>query len=96
MAEPDGYDDGLSHDETPDCIQPRPSRSRRSGVILSGGSQESEAILMDLVKAAPRRSSIIKVNNNIFDTAVVFKRLNRSEDINKPSWNGTEKSQIVT
>lgn len=51
---------------------------------------------MDLVKAAPRRSSIIKVNNNIFDTAVVFKCLNRSEDINKRSWNGTEKSQIVT
>lgn len=96
MAEPDGYDDELSHDETPDCIQPRASRSRRSGVILSGGSQDSEAILMDLVKAAPRRSSIIKVNNNIYDTAVVFKCFSRWEIINKHSWKGTEKWQIVT
>uniref|UniRef100_A0A3Q2CCA7 Uncharacterized protein n=1 Tax=Cyprinodon variegatus TaxID=28743 RepID=A0A3Q2CCA7_CYPVA len=39
------------------------SRGRRSGVILpgGGGGQDSDTILLESVKAAPRRSSIIKV-----------------------------------
>uniref|UniRef100_A0A8C6KRC4 Uncharacterized protein n=1 Tax=Nothobranchius furzeri TaxID=105023 RepID=A0A8C6KRC4_NOTFU len=37
------------------CFSPR---GRRSGVILPG--QETDSILLENVKAAPRRSSIIK------------------------------------
>ncbi|XP_076011684.1 inactive phospholipase C-like protein 1 [Genypterus blacodes] len=57
MSERDGYGDG---DGAPDCIPPRVSRGRRSGVILPGGGQDSDIILLESVKAAPRRSSIIK------------------------------------
>lgn len=63
MSERDGYGDGLCSDGAPDCIPPRASRGRRSGVILPGGGQDAETILLDSVKAAPRRSSIIKVQN---------------------------------
>lgn len=60
MSERDGYGDS---DGAPDCIPPRASRGRRSGVILpGGGGQDSDTILLESVKAAPRRSSIIKVN----------------------------------
>ncbi|KAM8748996.1 inactive phospholipase C-like protein 1 [Acanthopagrus schlegelii] len=57
MSERDGYGDG---DGAPDCIPSRASRGRRSGVILPGGSQDSDTVLLESVKAAPRRSSIIK------------------------------------
>uniref|UniRef100_A0A3Q3G765 Phosphoinositide phospholipase C n=1 Tax=Labrus bergylta TaxID=56723 RepID=A0A3Q3G765_9LABR len=53
----DGYGDS---DAAPDCIPPRASRGRRSGVILPGGGQDTDTILLESVKAAPRRSSIIK------------------------------------
>ncbi|KAF7216245.1 inactive phospholipase C-like protein 1 [Nothobranchius furzeri] len=58
MSERDGCGDGLSSDGAPDCIPPRAPRGRRSGVILPG--QETDSILLENVKAAPRRSSIIK------------------------------------
>ncbi|KAM7380205.1 hypothetical protein PAMP_003518 [Pampus punctatissimus] len=64
MSERDGYGDGLCSDGAPDCIPPRVSRGRRSGVILpgggGGGGQDTDTILLESVKAAPRRSSIIK------------------------------------
>ncbi|XP_059198706.1 inactive phospholipase C-like protein 1 [Centropristis striata] len=60
MSERDGYGDGLCSDGAPDCPPPRAPRGRRSGVILPGGGQDSDTILLDAVKAAPRRSSIIK------------------------------------
>nr|XP_046259083.1 inactive phospholipase C-like protein 1 [Scatophagus argus] len=60
MSERDGYGEGLCSDGAPDCIPPRASRGRRSGVILPGGGQDTDTILLDSVKAAPRRSSIIK------------------------------------
>ncbi|XP_056291995.1 inactive phospholipase C-like protein 1 [Pseudoliparis swirei] len=60
MSERDGNGDGLSGDGAPDFIPPRVSRGQRSGVILPGGGQDTDAVLLDSVKAAPRRSSIIK------------------------------------
>ncbi|KAM4558193.1 inactive phospholipase C-like protein 1 [Odontesthes bonariensis] len=58
MSERDGCGDG---DGAPDFIPPRAPRGRRSGVILpGGGGQDSDTILLESVKAAPRRSSIIK------------------------------------
>ncbi|XP_054642537.1 inactive phospholipase C-like protein 1 [Dunckerocampus dactyliophorus] len=49
------------NDGAPDFIPARVSRGRRSGVILpGGGGQDAETILLESVKAAPRRSSIIK------------------------------------
>uniref|UniRef100_A0A8C3A6T0 Phosphoinositide phospholipase C n=1 Tax=Cyclopterus lumpus TaxID=8103 RepID=A0A8C3A6T0_CYCLU len=60
MSERDGNGDGLCGDAAPDFIPPRASRGRRSGVILPGGGQDTDAILLDSVRAAPRRSSIIK------------------------------------
>ena len=67
MSERDGYGDS---DAAPvDCIPPRASRGRRSGVILpGGGGQDTDTILLDTVKAAPRRSSIIKVKNSKVDS----------------------------
>lgn len=64
MSERDGFGDGLCSDGAPDCMPPRVSRGRRSGVILpgGGGGQDTDTILLESVKAAPRRSSIIKVN----------------------------------
>ncbi|KAF1382984.1 hypothetical protein PFLUV_G00149500 [Perca fluviatilis] len=59
MSERDG--DGLCSDGAPEFVPPRASRGRRSGVILPGGGQDTDTILLDSVKAAPRRSSIIKV-----------------------------------
>eukprot|EP00064_Thunnus_orientalis_P008266 superscaffoldBa00000973_g8289 len=65
MSERDGFGDGLCSDGAPDFIPPRASRGRRSGVILpgggGGGGQDTDTILLESVKAAPRRSSIIKV-----------------------------------
>uniref|UniRef100_G3P2U7 Phosphoinositide phospholipase C n=1 Tax=Gasterosteus aculeatus aculeatus TaxID=481459 RepID=G3P2U7_GASAC len=55
MSERDGNGDALCGDGAPDFVPPRASRGRRSGVI-----QDTDAILLDSVKAAPRRSSIIK------------------------------------
>ncbi|XP_051937703.1 inactive phospholipase C-like protein 1 [Hippocampus zosterae] len=53
--------DGLCSDGAPDSIPARVSRGRRSGVVLpGGGSQDPETTLLESVKAAPRRSSIIK------------------------------------
>uniref|UniRef100_A0A3B3ZZC4 Uncharacterized protein n=1 Tax=Periophthalmus magnuspinnatus TaxID=409849 RepID=A0A3B3ZZC4_9GOBI len=52
---------GLCSDGAPDCIPPRASRGRRSGVIVPGGGQDTDTILLESVKAAPRRSSIIKL-----------------------------------
>ncbi|TNN61870.1 hypothetical protein EYF80_027886 [Liparis tanakae] len=66
MSERDGNGDGLSGDGAPDFIPPRVSRGRRSGVILPGGGQDADAVLLESVKAAPRRSSIIKVFNVYF------------------------------
>ncbi|KAJ0005424.1 hypothetical protein NQD34_015318 [Periophthalmus magnuspinnatus] len=60
MSERDGFGDGLCSDGAPDCIPPRASRGRRSGVIVPGGGQDTDTILLESVKAAPRRSSIIK------------------------------------
>lgn len=61
MSERDGCGDGLCSDEAPDYIPQRAPRGRRSGVILPGGGQDTDTILLESVKAAPRRSSIIKV-----------------------------------
>uniref|UniRef100_A0A3Q3VQQ7 Uncharacterized protein n=1 Tax=Mola mola TaxID=94237 RepID=A0A3Q3VQQ7_MOLML len=66
MSERDGCGDGLYSDGVPDCIQPRASRGRRSGVILPGG-QDTDTVPLDSVKAAPRRSSIIKVRDSHSD-----------------------------
>uniref|UniRef100_A0A3P8UAE3 Phosphoinositide phospholipase C n=1 Tax=Amphiprion percula TaxID=161767 RepID=A0A3P8UAE3_AMPPE len=61
MSERDECGDGLCSDGAPDYIPTRASRGRRSGVILpGGGSQDTDTILLESVKAAPRRSSIIK------------------------------------
>ncbi|KAJ8283026.1 hypothetical protein COCON_G00055450 [Conger conger] len=66
MSDRECYGDGLCGDGAPEFHPGRASRAgRRSGVILpvaersSPGGQESE-ILLESVKAAPRRSSIIK------------------------------------
>uniref|UniRef100_A0A3Q4HFU9 Uncharacterized protein n=1 Tax=Neolamprologus brichardi TaxID=32507 RepID=A0A3Q4HFU9_NEOBR len=66
MSERDGCGDGLCSDEAPDYIPQRAPRGRRSGVILpgGGGGQDTDTILLESVKAAPRRSSIIKVDVN--------------------------------
>uniref|UniRef100_A0A4W4GWV1 Uncharacterized protein n=1 Tax=Electrophorus electricus TaxID=8005 RepID=A0A4W4GWV1_ELEEL len=60
----DCYGDGTCGDGAPDFVPPRASRGgRRSGVILppERESETPEAVLLESVKAAPRRSSIIKV-----------------------------------
>ncbi|KAJ3592255.1 hypothetical protein NHX12_007383 [Muraenolepis orangiensis] len=60
MTEPDGCGgDGLCSDGAPEVIPPRLSRGRRSGVVLPGGP-DTDALLLETVRAAPRRSSIIK------------------------------------
>lgn len=61
MSERDGCGDGQCSDGATDFIPPRASRARRSGVVPPGGGPDSDAILLESVKAAPRRSSIIKV-----------------------------------
>lgn len=62
MSERDASADGLCSDAAPDSIPPpRASRGRRSGVVLPAGGQDSDTFLLESVKAAPRRSSIIKV-----------------------------------
>uniref|UniRef100_A0A3P9H0N5 Phosphoinositide phospholipase C n=1 Tax=Oryzias latipes TaxID=8090 RepID=A0A3P9H0N5_ORYLA len=43
-------------DAAPDSVPPRASRGRRSGVV----GPDPDAVLLEAVKAAPRRSSIIK------------------------------------
>uniref|UniRef100_A0A8C6TG31 Uncharacterized protein n=1 Tax=Neogobius melanostomus TaxID=47308 RepID=A0A8C6TG31_9GOBI len=53
----DGFGDGLCSDGAPDCIPPRASRGRRSGVVVPGGGQDTDTILLESVKAAPRRST---------------------------------------
>lgn len=45
-------------DAAPDSVPPRASRGRRSGVV----GPDPDAVLLEAVKAAPRRSSIIKVS----------------------------------
>ncbi|XP_068602365.1 inactive phospholipase C-like protein 1 [Brachionichthys hirsutus] len=60
MSERDEFGDGLSSDGAPDFVAPRAPRGRRSGVTPPGGGQDADSILLDSVKAAPRRSSIIK------------------------------------
>ncbi|KAJ8352887.1 hypothetical protein SKAU_G00243630 [Synaphobranchus kaupii] len=67
MSERECYGDGLCGDGAPELHPGRASRAgRRSGVILpviersSPGCQDSETMLLEAVKAAPRRSSIIK------------------------------------
>ncbi|KAI9534457.1 hypothetical protein NQZ68_012690 [Dissostichus eleginoides] len=57
----DGNGDGLCSDGAPEYIPPRVSRGRRSGVTLPGGGDQ-DSIILESVRAAPRRSSIIKVN----------------------------------
>ncbi|XP_063070218.1 inactive phospholipase C-like protein 1 [Engraulis encrasicolus] len=48
-------------DASPEPLPARSSRGRRSGVILpTSASPDSESVLLEAVKAAPRRSSIIK------------------------------------
>uniref|UniRef100_A0A8C5HM10 Phosphoinositide phospholipase C n=1 Tax=Gouania willdenowi TaxID=441366 RepID=A0A8C5HM10_GOUWI len=55
MSELDGSGDA------PDFIPPRMPRGRRSGVVLPGGPEsDSDRVKLESVKAAPRRSSIIK------------------------------------
>lgn len=61
MSERDASADGLCSDAAADYIPPRASRGRRSGVILPAGGQDTDTFLLESVKAAPRRSSIIKV-----------------------------------
>lgn len=51
-------------DAAPDFIPPRASRGRRSGVVLPAGP-DPDAVLLEAVKAAPRRSSIIKVKSHL-------------------------------
>lgn len=63
MSERDASADGLCSDAAPDYIPPRASRGRRSGVILPASGQDTDTFLQDSVKAAPRRSSIIKVKS---------------------------------
>ncbi|XP_014029003.2 inactive phospholipase C-like protein 1 [Salmo salar] len=59
MSEQERYGDGLCDDGAPEIIPPRVSRTgRRSGVILPG--QDNDTIVLEAVRAAPRRSSIIK------------------------------------
>uniref|UniRef100_A0A8C7MER5 Phosphoinositide phospholipase C n=1 Tax=Oncorhynchus kisutch TaxID=8019 RepID=A0A8C7MER5_ONCKI len=59
MSEQERYGDGLCDDGAPEIIPPRASRTgRRSGVILPG--QDNDTIVLEAVRAAPRRSSIIK------------------------------------
>lgn len=60
MSDREGCGEGLCSDGVADCIQPRASGARRSGVILAGG-QDTDTAPLEPVKAAPRRSSIIKV-----------------------------------
>ncbi|XP_056892284.1 inactive phospholipase C-like protein 1 [Takifugu flavidus] len=60
MSERDACADGLCSDAAPDYIPPRASRGRRSGVILPAAAQDADTFLQESVKAAPRRSSIIK------------------------------------
>ncbi|XP_067371662.1 inactive phospholipase C-like protein 1 isoform X2 [Channa argus] len=60
MSDRDGCGDALCGDGATDCIPPRASRGRRSGVILPGGGQDQDTVLLESAKAAPRRSSIIK------------------------------------
>uniref|UniRef100_A0A8C8DF27 Uncharacterized protein n=1 Tax=Oryzias sinensis TaxID=183150 RepID=A0A8C8DF27_9TELE len=49
-------------DAAPDSVPPRASRGRRSGVV----GPDPDAVLLEAVKAAPRRSSIIKVKSAFF------------------------------
>ncbi|CAL8388005.1 unnamed protein product [Gadus morhua 'NCC'] len=61
MTERDGCGgDGLCSDGAPEVIPSRAARGRRSGVVLPGGGQDTDTILLETVRAAPRRSSIIK------------------------------------
>ncbi|KAG9335028.1 hypothetical protein JZ751_006169 [Albula glossodonta] len=71
MSERECYGDGQCGDGAPEFHPGRASRAgRRSGVILpmtersSPGGQDSETILLEAVKATPRRSSIIKPRAN--------------------------------
>lgn len=57
----ESYEDGVCGDGAPDFIPPRAIRSgRRSGLSVPLVERD-EAALLESVKAAPRRSSIIKV-----------------------------------
>ncbi|XP_068185280.1 inactive phospholipase C-like protein 1 isoform X2 [Antennarius striatus] len=73
MSDRDGFGDGLSNDGAPDFIPPRAPRGRRTGVILPGGGQDADTVVLDSAKAAPRRSSIIKVR-------LRFKEIQRSKE----------------
>lgn len=68
MSERDASADGLCSDAAPDYIPPRASRGRRSGVIGPAGGQDPDTFLLESVKAAPRRSSIIKVKSSTNDS----------------------------
>ncbi|KAI4796811.1 hypothetical protein KUCAC02_026738 [Chaenocephalus aceratus] len=57
----DGNGDGLCSDGAPEFIPPRVSRGRRSGVTFPGGGDQ-DSIILESVRAAPRRSSIIKLS----------------------------------
>ena len=69
MSEQEHYGDGLCDDGAPEIIPPRASRTgRRSGVILPG--QDNDTIVLEAVRAAPRRSSIIKVRDSCIEVIV--------------------------
>lgn len=53
--------DACADDAAPDYNPPRASRGRRSGAILPAAGQDTDTFLQESAKAAPRRSSIIKV-----------------------------------
>uniref|UniRef100_A0A8B9J478 Uncharacterized protein n=1 Tax=Astyanax mexicanus TaxID=7994 RepID=A0A8B9J478_ASTMX len=61
MSDKECVGDGVCGDGAPDLMPPRASRAgRRSGVVLHG-ERDSDTALLEAAKAAPRRSSIIKV-----------------------------------
>lgn len=60
----DSNEDGVCGDGAPDFIPPRAHRSgRRSGVMPL--VERDESAILESVKAAPRRSSIIKVTTQV-------------------------------
>ncbi|KAL7881490.1 hypothetical protein AOLI_G00083380 [Acnodon oligacanthus] len=65
MSDRECVGDGVCGDGAPDLVPPRMSRGgRRSGVILQG-ERDPETALLETAKAAPRRSSIIKMRKRM-------------------------------